>query len=376
MGDKNRNGKRISWFYLVYFSLTIITIVVIIMGLGVVRSRLEEYEAAQPKYVAAEVFGRYFDPLDYDKLLADAEYDAAGVASEFLKEYLASEIGEAALTYAAGSSNDPSELKYIVKAGSKQLAAIALNVSDRTTEHGYETYDFSRVELYLNMEAYLDELSKFSITLEAPSFYTVEVDGEPLAEEFVTSTFIPAGMMRFYPEDVSEIEYVSYIIEDLRELPESVIVTTPQGEEALVNYDEESNTYTCGLVYSDGMAEEYSDFVVQAIEGYAAYVQGSSTIGLSKLKDYFDASSSAYADVVAAGGNRWMANKGWSGIDFEDVSVGEFYVHTPEIFSCHISLVQLLHREGNEDFMDIIDMYLFLHRTENGYKIYEWFNAA
>lgn len=376
MSRKNRNGKGISWFYLIFFSVSIIAIAAVMIGLGVVRSRLEEYEAAQPKYVAAQVFARYFDPLDYDKLLADAEYDAAGVASEFLKEYLASEIGEATLTYAAGSSNDPSELKYIVKAGSKQLAAIALNVSDRTTEHGYETYDFSRVELYLNMEAYLDEMSKFSITLEAPEFYTVEVDGEPLTEELITSTFIPAGMMRFYPEDVSAIEYVAYTIEDLRELPESVVVTTPQGEEVLVNYDEESRTYTCSLVYSDEMAEEYSDFVIQAIEGYAAYVQGSNTIGLTKLKDYFDASSSAYSDVVAAGGNRWMANKGWSGIDFEDVSVGEFYVHTPEIFSCHISLVQLLHSEGREDFMDIIDMYLFLHRSGKGYKIYEWFNAA
>ena len=376
MSEKNRNGKRISWFYLIYFSMIIIAFVAIMIGRGIIRNRLAEYESAQPKYVAAAVFASYFDPLDYDKLLADAEYDAAGVASEFLKEYLASEIGEATLTYAAGSSNDPSELKYIVKAGSKQLAAIALNVSDETTEHGYETYDFSRVELYLNMEAYLDEMSKFSITIEAPSFYTVEVDGEPLAEEFVTSTYIPAGMMRFYPEDVSKIEYVAYTIEDLRELPESVIVTTPQGEEALVNYDEESRVYTCSLVYSDAMEEEYSDFVTRAIEGYAAYVQGSNTIGLTKLKDYFDANSSAYSDVVAAGGNRWMANKGWSGIEFEDVSVGEFYVHTPEIFSCHISLVQVLHREGSEDFTDIIDMYLFLHRTGSGYKIYEWFNAA
>ena len=375
MSGKNRNRKRISRFYLVYFSVTIIAIVIIIMGVGVIRNRLAEYEAAQPKYVAAEVFARYFDPIDYDKLLADAEYDAAGVASEFLVEYLASEIGEAELTYAAGSSNDPSELKYIVKAGSKQLAAIALNVSDKTTEHGYETYDFSRVELYLNMEAYLDELSRFLVTLEAPAIYTVEVDGEPLPEELITSTFIPAGMMRFYPEDVSEIEYVVYTIEGLQELPESVVVTTPQGEEVSVNFDEESRAYTCGLVYSDALAEEYSDFVIKAMEGYAAYVQGSDNIDLSGLKKYFDASSSAYSDVVTAGDSRWMVNK-WSGIDFEDVSVGEFYEHTPEIFSCHISLVQLLHREGSEDFKDIIDMYLFLHRTGNGYKIYEWFNAA
>ena len=144
---------------------------------------------------------------------------------------------------------------------------------------------------------------------------------------------------------------------------------------ALVDYDEESRTYTCGLVYSDAMAEEYSDFVINAMEKYAAYVQASKNVGLSDVKGYFDTDSNAYADVVAAGGSRWMVRQ-WSGIDFENVSVGEFYVHTPEVFSCHISLTQLLHNEGREDFVDIIDMYVFLHRTEKGYKIYEWFNAA
>lgn len=375
MSKNNKNGKRISWFYLIYFSMILLTIVLVIAGMGVVRNRLAEYEAAQPKYVAAQVFSRYFEPIDYDRLLADAEYDDAGVAPEFLAEYLASEIGEEALTYATGSSNDPREIKYIVKAGSKQLAAIALNVSDRMTEHGYETYDFSHVELYLNMEAYLDEMAKFSITVKAPSIYTVEVDGEPLGEELLTSTYLPEDVMRYYPKDVPEIEYVSYTIADLRELPESVVVTTPMGEEALVDYDEESRTYSCGLVYSDAMAEEYSDFVINAMEKYAAYVQASKSVGLSDVKGYFDTDSNAYADVVEAGGSRWMV-RNWSGIDFENVSVGEFYVHTPEIFSCHISLTQLLHMEGREDFVDIIDMYVFLHRTEKGYKIYEWFNAV
>ena len=153
------------------------------------------------------------------------------------------------------------------------------------------------------------------------------------------------------------------------------MVTDLEGTEVEVNFDEDTYTYRCDLSYSELMASDYSEFVTKAIEGYAAYVQASKDVSLGNIKGYFDTDSDAYADVVAAGGNRWMVRE-WSGIDFENVYVGEFYIHTPEIFSCRISFTQLLHRAGREDYVDVIDMYVFLHLTDEGYKIYDWFNAT
>ena len=375
MTEKRRtnSGFRVPRFYVIYLVVTITVILIVMIALGIVRSRMAEYEAAQPKYVAEEVFARYFEPIDYIALLTDADYDAGEADIEDLADYLSDEIGAEQLTYSIGSSNDPDEVKYNVKAGSKQLGAIMLKTGSQKTEHGFQTYEFSHIELYLNMEAYLEELSRITVTVEAPAAYSVTVNGEPLTAELAADVYTRTDVMKYYPPDVPTIEYAVYTITTLHELPE-VVVTDPDGLQTEVSFEEDTNTYTGSLVYSEAMEAEYSDFVINALEGYAAYVQNSKKVGLNNIKDYFDTGSDAYADVVAAGGNRWMV-RAWSGIDFENVSIGEFYTHTPEIFSCHISFTQLLHQADQEDFVDFIDMYVFLHQTDQGYKIYDWFNA-
>lgn len=376
MLKKREKDKKfhIPLFYVIYLAVTATVVLAVMITLGIVRGRLAEYESAQPKYVVDEVFTRYFEPIDYISLLADADYDAGEVLSEDLMDYLNDEIGGQQLTYSAGSSNAPDEIKYIIKAGSKQLGAIMLKTSGQKTEHGFQTYEFSGIELYLNMEAYLEELSRIVITVDVPAAYSVIVDGESLTEEFLTDTYTRTDIIKYYPPDVPEINYAVYTITALHEPPKDIKVINLEGLSAEVSVDESTHTYTCGLVYSEALETEYSDFIINAIEGYAAYVQNSKNIGLNNIKGYFDTSSDAYADVVAAGGNRWMV-RAWSGIDFEDVNIGEFYAHTPEIFSCHISFTQLLHQTGREDFVDVIDMYVFLHLTDQGYKIYDWFNA-
>lgn len=371
--ESNR-GFHIPRFYVIYLAATITVIIIVMIALGIVRSRMAEYEAAQPKYVAQEIFAQYFEPIDYIALLTDANYDAGKADIEDLVDYLNGEIGGEQLTYSIGSSNNPDEVKYIVKAGSKQLGAIALKTCNQKTEHGFQTYEFSHIELYLNMEAYLEELSRITVTVEVPAAYSVTVDGEPLTAELVADVYTRTDVMKYYPPDVPEIKYTVYTITTLHELPKELIVIDPDGVQAEVSFEENTNTYTGGLVYSEAMEAEYSDFVINALEGYAAYVQNAKNVGLNNIKGYFDTDSDAYADVVAAGGNRWMV-RNWSGIDFENVSIGEFYTHTPEIFSCHISFKQLLHQADQEDFIDFIDMYVFLHLTDQGYKIYDWFNA-
>ena len=122
--------------------MTAAVIFAIVLSMQLVRSRLAEYEAAQPRYVAAEVFAQYFQPIDYNSLLADSNYEAGEAGTDELIEYLKNEIGDSRLTYAAGSSDDENEVKYIVKAGQKQLAAIVLNTAAAKTEHGYDTYEY------------------------------------------------------------------------------------------------------------------------------------------------------------------------------------------------------------------------------------------
>ena len=381
MQDKNGTKKafHIPLFYVIYLVVVVAVCVAVMYGLKVVRDRMAEYESAQPKYVAEEVFTRYFDPINYTALLADADYDAVDVSTDDLVDYLKSEIGGEQLTYSVGSSSDSNEIRYIVKAGSKQLAAIMLKTDSQMTEHGFKTYDFSRIELYLNMEAYLEELAKYLeelsrivVTFDVPASYSVTVDGEPLTDEFLTDTYTRAYAIN-RPEDVPEIEYAVYTINTLHELPEDIVVITPEGIPAQVSFDESTYTYTCSIVYNEALEAEYSEFVIDAIQKYAAFVHKVESPELDNIKSYFDTSSDTYADMVAARNDYYMV-RAWTGIDFEEITVGEFYAYTPEIFSCHISLTQALHRYSLT-YTDVIDMYVFLHLTKQGYKIYGLFNT-
>lgn len=375
MTGKKRTGSgfHISVFWIVYFFVMAAALLFVFIALRVVSARLAEYEAAQPKYVAEEVYARYFQPMNYPGLLADARYDAGEADMTEVMAYLEEEIGDSELSYSIGSSNSPDEIKYIVKAGGKRFASINLKVSETKTEHGFPQYEFSYVELYMNTEV-LEEPIKYTVTIDVPSAYSVKVDGELLTEEFLTSSYIRTDIMKYYPPDIPGVEYAVYTLAELEELPGQVAVADSEGRNAEVSFDEKTNTYTSSLIYSQSLAEEYSEYVTKAMQGYAEYVQASRKVELSSITPYFDTESDLYADVVAAGGNRWMVIA-WNGVDYENVSVGEFYAHTPEIFSCHISFSQILHRDGKEDYVDVVDMYVFLHLTNNGYKIFDWYNV-
>lgn len=367
-GKKSHHGSRLSYFYVIYLAVTAILILIVFIWLGKVSDILAEYEAAQPKYVAAEAFERYFAPIDYTSLLRDAQYDAELAETDEIINYLKEEIGDSELTYSLGSTNQQNEIKYTVKAGHKQLASIGLTVSESQTEHGFPTYELSNITLFLNIE-----LEPPKMYFDIPASYSVMVDGETLTKESITSSYMKTDLMRFYPEDVVGIEYCIYTIAVPDKLPEEVIVADSEGTQAELSFDESTSTYTAGIIYSETLETEYTEFLTAAMKTYGAYVQAVRGVGLKNISRYFDPESNAYENVKATGTEEWMVRTG-SNNDIEDLQIGEFYEYSADVFSCHISFTQVLHN-GNEDYVDYIDRYVFLHRTDDGYKIYEWYNV-
>ena len=64
--------------------------------------------------------------------------------------------------------------------------------------------------------------------------------------------------------------------------------------------------------------------------------------------------------------------------EFKDVNLDEFYnwgtISDGDVISCRISFLHILHRSGRDDFLDVVDMTVFLRKTDDGYKIYKWYN--
>ncbi len=369
--DSRRRGVKIPLFYIIYFICLVAVLFVLVAALRIETDMLAEYESVQPRHTAEAVFKKYFSPPDFPKLLADAEYDAEGLSEEALTEYLSEQIGESEITFASGSSSDADTMRYIVRAGSKQVAAIDLVKSLETTKHGYAKYEFSKVELFIVMgEAPQPEKPKVTVTVEVPVGYAAAVDGKDLTDEFLTSTVHKTDALPYYPSTADGIDYNVYTLSELDEIPEIVTVISDEGTAAEVSFDANTNTYTAGIVYSEALKAQYSEFVTQALEGFASYTHSVPGSGFSNIKMYFDSSSQLYKDVKAIGGVLWMEIASESD-SFEDVETGEFFMLPDGVISCHISFVQMLHRRGN-DRPEELDMYVFLRPVDGEYKIFEW----
>lgn len=360
-------SRTVSRFYVIYLVCVLLALTAIFIACAVIRRVLSEYEGAQPKYVAAEAFETYFAPIDYDKLLSEARYDAGFASPEAVRKYLSGEVGQEELSWSIGSSSDPAEVKYIVKAGRKQIGSICLTPAGEETAHGFQTYRLSHVELSLSPAA----IPGGVVTVVAPAGGTVSVDGVTLTAEQRTSTYLDTKAMKCYPSGISGIEYAVYALPELRALPRELTVTGEFGGRSEVTFDPLTNTYFAAPAYSEELSAEHGAFVVEAVERYAAYMQRVPNNGFS-IRKYFDPDSALYQAVSAAGRDLWMVVVP-TGNSFQNVEVGEFYAHTEDIISCHVSFVQMVYR-GGEDRPDAIDMYVFLRRTGNGWRIYEWYN--
>ena len=371
--DQSQYKAKFPWFYLIYFICLAAAISELIFVLRTETDILLEYEEVQPRHTAEAVFNTYFSPPDFPKILADAEYDAEGLSDEELTEYLSEQIGGSELTFAASSSSDAEAMQYIVSAGSKQVAAIELVKSQNTTEHGFTTYNFSRLELFIVVgEAPVPDEPKitYTVTVEAPVGYSVYVDGEYLTDEFLTSTEQKTDIQPYYPSTASGFDYNVYTLYELEEMPTDVTVISDREINADVSFDEKTNTYTSGIVYSEELKAEYSEFVIEALKGFASYTHNVPDSAFSNISHFFDSSSQLYKDVRAVEGNLWMEFASDSD-SFEDISAEEFFMFPDGVVSCHISFVQILKRNGKH-ISEALDMYVFLHPVDGEYKIFEW----
>lgn len=377
---KKRNQKKqFPKFYLIYFACLVVSILAITVVLGIVSGRLAEYEAAQPKYVAAEIFAKYFEPtVDYSALLTDAVYEAAGATPAEITDHLTKVIADGKLTYSRGSSADEDTATFIVKAGKVKIASINLVPSEETTEHGYRMYKFDSIELFVSIISDTtfsgpdtEPPLTYTVTVHAPEGYSVSVGETALTNSHIVDYFKNKDVIKDLPSDVDGVSYCTYRLSGLSEIPAFVSVKDENGVEVECDYNEDTLVCTAGVSYSDALKEELGEFVTSAITGYAAFMQADSSF--KKISGYFDPDTELYDAIEKAGKDLWMVIDHDS-YEFKNVEIGEFFALNDTTVTCHISFNHILYNGSSSSRPDEIDMYVFLHETDDGYKIYEWCN--
>jgi len=115
--------KKMPRFYLVLIICWAVALTLLGTALLIVRSYLADFESTQPKYVAEEVFEKYFSGADFEAVLAfSAENGSAFESNETLAAYLMELISGKELSYHSISSGmDLDSSKYIVKYSEEML---------------------------------------------------------------------------------------------------------------------------------------------------------------------------------------------------------------------------------------------------------------
>lgn len=92
--------KKISKFWLTFAICWVIALVALFIALAVVRTYLSDYEDSQPKYVAEEIFEKYFSEPDFTAVLNHTESTRNKFESiDSLSAYLSELVGDKELSY-------------------------------------------------------------------------------------------------------------------------------------------------------------------------------------------------------------------------------------------------------------------------------------
>lgn len=362
-----RRKNRLPKFYIFLILFIAVFVVAVELAMRYLSDYLADYESAQPKYVAEEIFNRYYKSMDFDALITLSGIEIPEFESkESLVQYLHSLYDGCEVTYHSGISDDKKDetdvkiQRYEVQFGESAVAGFSIKTGAKKTKNGFDVYEPYQFTLRIAPEK--------SVRVTAPSNYTVYINGKKVEPQYIIESDIQTESCKHMPEGVSGITYCTYQVDDLYFDP-AVKVLNPEGKESALSYNEEKKTYTADIVYSDSLKEQYEETVLTAMKKYAAYMSNDERF--SNIKAYFDPASTLY-DNIRTSETYFVIDH--SGYHFIDVSASEFYAYDENTFSCRVSFTQVLTKKGKPDYKDSIDKTIYLRKVGDKFLIYDWYD--
>lgn len=350
--------KSVFWkIYLVIVALFLaILAILVIMGVNWMRG----YEAAQPKHLAKETFEKVFSDFDASSYVDMCHSDESEFETkDNIVAYLKNSVEGKELDYMRVSSADKSVFKYIVKAGDEKIASFTLT-EKKDGKSKFKEYEAGGYEVFTG--------SKTAVTVTAPKGYSVYINGVKAGDSCIIEKDIETDSCKHVPDGVSGIYLEKYKITGLINTP-TVTATDAAGNSAEVKSGE-NGAYTVVLNSNETLKSEYNDHILKAIKKYAVYMQYDSTVavmGFGQIKGYFDPSSELYEDIRTVENNFVIE---YSSYEFADEETSEYVRYDDNTFSCRVSFTHILHRTGNPDYKDFLDMTVYLRNVNGKYLIY------
>ncbi len=357
---ENKVKKPKSRFFKIYIGVLIFCGVLLIAAVIVLNALLRDFESAQPKYVAEEVFAQYFTE-DTGAIVRTIKSTATEFESEeMLKEYVDGAMSGGSLTYNEISNGLEAGKKYVVKSGGKSVFNFTLDLLDERSSFGFKKYKFGEIQT---------PSGKVSVKCAVPEGYSLYLNGVRVGPDYLTGEHRNIDNFEYLPDDIAAPKEAIYEIRGLFCEPE-VTADNGKGKEARIEYLDDEGLFEVGLVYDEELEAEFTDYVIEAAEAYAAYMQNDSYFRAAAK--YLDPSSEIYELTRTTVTGFVIDHNGYS---FENESASEFTRYDDNTFSCRVKLKHLLHKRGSDDYVEYLDLTLFLRRVGDDWLIFDRFNT-
>lgn len=372
---RNRRSRKRSIlrsrFYQVYFLLVILCVLGIALGARYLNGVLEDYESAQPKYVAQQA-ARLFERGDYEAIFG-LDTSMRDVSEEDRAYYIGQLEALAAgreVSWSEAYSGNEDERRYRVSLDGEKFAEFTLVPSGAQTKRGSRLWTLGSVTTFVRIEEpQIAEpeptpVPTIACSITVPSSFTVTADGRTLDANDVVEDGIPIVPSGMLPSDVTAPAMVRYAFPSESGAPD-IRVTDWQGNAQTPVQDGEYS-WRCELPQNPELEALYGESALEVAKRIAKYStrEASQDSVLKKCAK----GSPAYESIKSFDSSLGKKPKSST---FENVVVSDFYLYSEDCFSCRVSFDYIPRfSSGSKTYPTAYTLY-FVRQEDTG-KLYSF----
>lgn len=340
-----------SKFYKIYFSVICVLVLLIVAFLFFLGSWLKDFEATQPETMVNSIIEKYLKSDDFYKITDMTDLSVSHYESkENINKVVAEAVKDKKLTYSSTASRiDGCDVAYTIKADDKKI----INVYFKKTADSSQM--FNRYEI---ISIFFDSSLYKSVTITMPEKCEIKINGVLLGKEDIKTLSLPEIPKNYKSENLKTDSFV--IINNL--LSQEPLVEATQNGVKLEVFKKD-NQYRVADHIDDTLSDRLSTFAVDASKAYSSYMQLDAN--LEDIKKYFATDTDFYTNLRTSLVIFALDHESFS---FEDVKVHSIHKFSDNLYSCHVSLTQVLVRRGS-DYRDYYNKNVFIYFDGNKMKV-------
>lgn len=339
-----------SLFYKIYFSVIAVFAVLLVIMLVLLNGWLKSYESAQPETIVNGIIEEYvkqnnvyglknISPLNISPYETEQSVNSA---------FAALTNGKTVTASSSATRIEGCDLAYTVRADDQKLINVFLQKAKGSSSF-LAKYEVMEVSL-------ADNLYK-SAKIILPDGAEITVNGMALAAEDIKIEELP-DIPEKYKSGASGNRYA----ELTNLISDSITVTASQGGTPL-SVTQSGTQYTIAQSIDESTAAKIADFAKEASKTYSAYMQNDSS--MSAVRKYFATDTEFYEKLRTSLVIFALDHNGYR---FEDVQALEICRLSDTLYSCRVTLTQVLVKGGSE-YKDYFDKNVYVYINGNNMSV-------